>query len=255
MSVADNVISLAKNYIGYLGKYSNKDLYSFKANANGKYNMFAYELDALGDWYNGKKNGYDWCDVFVDWLMYKSFGEDIALKVLYQPHKSLGAGVKYSAQYYKDNKAFFDKPKPGDQIFFGDKKSGTWYHTGIVTEVTSTYVNTVEGNASAKFDGKKYASAVAAFRYPLTYSTIIGYGRPNYAVVKDDGEKEPEQVDNGYDGKVTATVLNVRSGPSTKYKVVKQLKYATVVHIQEEADGWGKIGDAQWVCLQYIKKV
>lgn len=183
MPSVDNLITLAKHYVGYLGKYMDQDLESFTANPNGKYNMFASELDSLGDFYNGKKNGYDWCDVFYDWLLYKTFGKELALKLLCQPLKSLGAGVKYSAQYYKNNNQFFSTPQVGDQIFFGNAVNDTWTHTGIVTEVTSSYVNTVEGNAQATFNGIKYESAVAAFRYPLTWGSIRGYGRPNWNLI------------------------------------------------------------------------
>ena len=182
-SVSD-LITLAKHYVGYLGKYIDQDLESFTSNPNGKYNLFAYELDSLGDFYNGKKNGYDWCDVFYDWLFYKTFGKELALKLLCQPLKSLGAGVKYSAQYYKDNNQFLTTPQVGDQIFFGSSTNDTWTHTGIVTEVTNSYVNTVEGNAKATFNGVEYESAVAAFRYPLSWSTIRGYGRPDWNLIE-----------------------------------------------------------------------
>lgn len=183
MPSVDTLVTLAKHYVGYLGKYIDKDLESFTANTNGKYNLFASELDALEDFYNGKKNGYDWCDVFYDWLVYKTFGKELALKLLCQPLESLGAGVKYSAQYYKNNNQFFSTPKAGDQIFFGNSINDTWTHTGIVTEVSSSYVYTVEGNAQATFDGTKYESAVAAFRYPLTWGSIRGYGRPNWSLI------------------------------------------------------------------------
>lgn len=184
MVSVNDLVATAKSYIGYLGKKSNEDLESFTGNVNGKYNKFAAELDALGDFYNGNKNGYDWCDVFYDWLVYTTFGKDTALKLLCQPLKSLGAGVKYSAQYYKNNNQLFATPQVGDQIFFGSSVNDTWTHTGIVTEVTNSYVNTVEGNAQATFNGTKYESAVAAFRYPLTWGSIRGYGRPNWNLVE-----------------------------------------------------------------------
>lgn len=177
MTPQERLIATAQDQDGYLGKKSNDQLDDPKANAGGKYNKFARDLDALGDFYNGKKNGFDWCDVFVDWCYASTFGRDIAQKLLCQPDKSLGAGTGYSLDYYKAKGRFFTAPQPGDQIFFGDAKS-TW-HTGIVTEVKGGYVYTEEGNAGAP-------SAVRSCKYPLNYSTIKGYGRPDWSLVPED---------------------------------------------------------------------
>lgn len=191
----EQIVSLANSYVGYLGKKSVDELYDYKENANGKYNMFAYELDQVNGFYNGKKNGYDWCAVFVHWLFYKQFGKANTMNMLYLLDNSLGAGVKYAAQYYKQNNSFYDSPEVGDQIFFGT--SNTWNHTGIVINVENGFVSTVEGNAKASFDGITYDSAVARFRYPLNYDYIIGYGRPNWSVVEQSETKDftQEQFD------------------------------------------------------------
>ena len=57
--------------------------------------------------------------------------------------------------------------------------------------------------------------------------------------------------------KVTANVLNVRSGPGTGYKINRDVKKDEVYTIVEEsADGeWGKLkSGAGWICLKYTKK-
>lgn len=46
--------------------------------------------------------------------------------------------------------------------------------------------------------------------------------------------------------------LNVRKTPNGK--IVKILSNKTEVTISEELDGWGKIGEDQWVNLKYIIK-
>ena len=54
-------------------------------------------------------------------------------------------------------------------------------------------------------------------------------------------------------GKVTASVLNVRSGPGSSYKVVSTLKKGKTVTIYEEKNGFYRIGDNKWCSADYIK--
>lgn len=53
------------------------------------------------------------------------------------------------------------------------------------------------------------------------------------------------------------TVLNVRTGPGTNYKVIKTLDNKTVVKVYEIRSGWAKISKTaeQWVMLTYLKKI
>lgn len=181
MTAAERLIATAEGQLGYLGKKTNAQLDDFKANPGGRFNRFARDLDALGDFYNGRKNGYDWCDVFVDWCFVHTFGRTLAQKLLCQPDRSLGAGTGYSLSYYKQKGRFFASPQAGDQIFFGDSKS-TW-HTGIVVKVAGGFVHTVEGNAGNP-------SAVRACRYTIGGRNIKGYGRPDWSLVPDEKEDD-----------------------------------------------------------------
>lgn len=146
---------------------------------NGKHTKYAKELDALGDFYNTPKDGYDYCDVFFDWLFVKSFGADIGRRMIYQPKKSSGAGVPYSAGYYKANGAFKKVAEVGSQIFFGG------YHTGIVVEIEGDYIYTVEGNTGA-YNG------VERKKYVKTNPAIAGFGVPNWTLalnIKNEDSK------------------------------------------------------------------
>lgn len=157
-AAVNKVINLAKSEVGYVP-------------TNGKHTKYAKELDALATFYNTPKDGYDWCDVFFDWLFVKSFGAEIGRKMLYQPLKSLGAGVGYSKDYYIQNGAFTKNPQIGSQIFFGNT------HTGIVTGFDSTYVYTIEGNAgggNGQVQRKVYAKSSL---------NISGYGIPDWKLV------------------------------------------------------------------------
>lgn len=183
MTPQERLVSTAAGQVGYLGKKTNDQLDSFSANAGGRFSRYARDLDALGDFYNGPKQGFDWCDVFVDWCFVQSFGRELAQKLLGQPDRSTGAGTGYSLGFFKIKGRLFTAPQPGDQIFFGDDKS-TW-HTGIVTRVADGTVTTIEGNAGSPL-------GVHEFRYPLSYGSIKGYGRPDWTLVPSGpDETEP----------------------------------------------------------------
>lgn len=189
----ERLIEIAMAEVGYLEKATNAQLDDPTANAGLKnWNKYARDLDALGDFYNGKKNGYNWCDVFVDWCFVQAFGKDLALKLLEAPLKSCGAGVNYSANYFKGdlykNSGQFHTgtPAPGDQIFFGT--ATTWQHTGLVYAVDKTYVYTIEGNTTGASGVVANGGGVAKKKYKLTYSGIKGYGRPDWSLVGGTAE-------------------------------------------------------------------
>ena len=168
---ASKVVNWALGEVGYTETPDNKTKYA-------EYIDTTYPL-----FYNGKKNGYDWCDVFVDCGFLQCYGYENALRLLCQPEESAGAGVGYSADYYKEKGQFHSSPKVGDQIFFYNQEIGERTHTGLVVDVDSSYVYTVEGNSS---------NAVRKHTYSLNDSSIYGYGRPNY---DEGGETEPEDPD------------------------------------------------------------
>ena len=187
----EKVISLALSHEGYLEKKSNAQLDDFKANAgNNNFTKFARDLDAIPGFYNGRKNGFPWCDVFVDWLFVQAFGAENAKKLLCQPDKSLGAGCGYSARYYKAKGQFHAKdPKPGDQIFFTDS-AGDVCHTGLVYKADKLYVYTIEGNTSTASGVVGNGGGVWRKQYALSYNRIYGYGRPMYDSVMETKERE-----------------------------------------------------------------
>lgn len=195
MTAAEKVLAIARAEIGYCEKKTNAQLDDKTANAgSNNYTKYARDLDQMG-MYNGKKQGYAWCDVFADWCYIQAFGLEIAIKITGQPMGGLGAGCKYSANYYKQMGRFFTtKPQPGDQIFFSSDGGKTMYHTGIVSAVSNGKVYTIEGNTSSAPGVVSNGGMVAEKSYNLNYSKIGGYGRPNWALVPDVEEKEPDIV-------------------------------------------------------------
>ena len=192
MTTANDVIKIAKDEVGYLEKTSNANLYSKTANAGkNNYTKYAYEFDTkYSGFYNGKKNGFAWCDMFVDWCFVMAFGVEKAKKLLCQPSKSCGAGCKYSRNYYKEKGQLHTSPKVGDQIFFYGSKKSDIAHTGLVYAVDKSYVYTIEGNTSSKSGVVANGGCVAKKKYKLNYSRIAGYGRPKY----DEEVKETVEV-------------------------------------------------------------
>lgn len=192
MEQASKVLEIALNEVGYKGKKSNSQLDNKTANTSGKYNKYARDLDNISGFYNGKKNGYDWCDIFVDWCFVQAFGVEKALELLCQPRKSTGAGCGFSMNFYKSKGRLFNSPEVGDQIFFG--KDGDIYHTGLVYKVENGRVYTVEGNSEN--------SEVAKWDYPIGADYIAGYGRP----VCDEEVKPkptPTPAEPNYTGVIT----------------------------------------------------
>lgn len=260
----NKVIAIAKAEEGYLEKKSNENLDSKTANAGSKnYTKYARDLDKLG-FYNGKKNGVAWCDIFVDWCFVQAYGLENAQKLTFQKigKSNSGAGCKYSRNYYKNNGRLFDKPAPGDQIFFYGSNLSDISHTGLVAKVDNTYVHTVEGNTSSESGVVANGGCVREKKYKLNFNRIAGYGRPDYGTqastttttttTKTETKEEP--------GKKYVTVtggsVNIRSGDSTKYgKVATLKKGAKYEYVATSVStGWHAIrydGKIAWISNNY----
>lgn len=200
----EKVIETALNEVGYLEKKTNSKLDSKTANAGyGNFTKYARDLDNIKYFYNGKKNGYAWCDIFVDWCFVQVYGSQKAREILCQPKKSSGAGCAFSLNYYKSKKQFYKSPIVGDQIFFKRGKEIT--HTGLVYKVDETTVYTIEGNTSYGSGVIANGGAVVKKSYNLTSSYIAGYGRPKYGVAmnNEDQVRKPQLVCDGVWGKDT----------------------------------------------------
>ena len=166
-NTVDKVINIALNEVGYLEKKSNSQLDSKTANAgSANYTKYGKNMGC---------NGLAWCDAFVDWCFEQAFGREKAKELL-------GGFSNYtptSAQYFKCMGRWHTaNPKVGDQIFF--RNSTRICHTGIVYQVDSSRVYTIEGNTSGASGVIANGGGVCKKSYPLNYSKIAGYGRPKY---------------------------------------------------------------------------
>lgn len=182
MTAIERVIARARAEVGYIEKYSRQNLDDKTANAGeGNNTKYARDLDALGI-YNGKKQGYDWCDVFADWCFIMEFGEELGLEMICQPEKSYGAGVNSSAGYYKAEGRLDKKPAVGDQVYFIGS-DGLYYHTGLVAAVDADTITTIEGNAG--YNSTRVVETV----YKRSDKKLGAFGHPKWHLA----EKAPEK--------------------------------------------------------------
>lgn len=121
-----------------------------------------------------------WCDFFADYAYIHCFGYELGTRMTYQS-PSGSALCKTSAGFYQQNGAWTQTPEVGDQIFF--YVGGDINHTGIVIEVSTFTIDTVEGNSG---------DAVRRNTYYLTDNSIAGYGRPKWSLLSNDIEDAVE---------------------------------------------------------------
>lgn len=173
------LLEIARAELGYKEKETNSQLDDKTANAgDGNWTKYARDLHSAG-YYQAAKNGYAWCDMFVDWCFWKLGGSKEKGEWLECQTGLYGAGCEWSSDCYRRAGRFDKNPRPGDQIFFG--KTDAEEHTGIVEKIEDGKVHTIEGNAS---------NMCKRCTYSLTSSRIVGYGHPRF-----DDEPEVEEED------------------------------------------------------------
>lgn len=165
----DALIATAENEVGYLEKKSNSQLDDKTANA-GYNNYTKYWRDVYPQY-----QAQAWCAAFVSWCMMKTFGLDVAKKLLkhwpYVYCPTLGnLFTKYA------------NPQRGDIVIF--YRNGTFAHTGIVTKVEGDKFYTIEGNTSAGSTVVPNGGGVFAKSYYNSNLPGTKFCRPDYSIVK-----------------------------------------------------------------------
>lgn len=171
MSEIRKILDIANAEVGYLEKASNNNLDDKIANAGDKnYTKYAEEMDTLKV-YNGPKQGYAWCNVFIDWCFYKALGIDRARELLI----GFSAGCTQDYNWFKSKGQIVPGPQIGDLVFFGDIS-----HIGIIENVDNDRIYTIEGNTSNAAELIINGGQVAKKSYLKTSKYIYGYARPKY---------------------------------------------------------------------------
>ena len=213
---ATKLVEIATAEIGYHEKATNANLDSKTANSGNK-NFTKYGRDLFkAGFFNGNKNGFDWCAQFPTWCVWKLTGKDKKkTEYILCVGGDLSAGCGFALKYYKAAGRFDKTPKVGDQIFFKyTNDDSTADHTGIVVRVTDSLIETVEGNSGNEVKRKAYQR---------TDKTIIGYGHPRY-------DAEPEKTVTKEVKTVNIAMPILRKGSTgeavkTLQRLLRQLQY------------------------------
>lgn len=241
MSMVEKVLAVAGAEVGYLEKETKNDLDDKTANAGDKnITKYARDMDGISWFYNGRKQGVAWCDVFVDWCFVQAFGAEKARELLCQPKKSSGAGCNSSMGYYRKAGRLFSSPCVGDQVFFWSSEYPDQAgHTGIVEKVTSSRIYTIEGNTTGASNKVANGGGVARKNYTISYGRIAGYGRPDYSLVEEKEIGGGEKM--SYTAKVTADsgkTVNLREKADKNSKILYQVPIGSTVYTEGSSGGW-----------------
>ena len=214
------------------------------------------------DFYNTKKQGAEWCDIFVDYcILVNSADMNEALYVTCQPSKSCGAGCSFSYDYYKKQGRVGNDPQIGAQIFFGTGKKPT--HTGIVVDVYGDSVVTVEGNSD---------NMVKRHTYKKSSSRIFGYGYPRYSEEAPQPapapvpqpqpapEPTPAPAPSGelYKVKTNGSNLRLRVAPNPNAAVLALMPNGSKVTVSGTNGGWSRTtykGNTGWAYSKWLTKI
>lgn len=227
---------------------------------------YGHEIDTIWPtWYNGKKDGFDWCTQFVDWNFLTTYGYDASKILLNRPDKNFGAVVKYAYNYLNAKGRTGNEPRHGAVIYFQNARGLS--HTGIVVDFDSTTVTTVEGNSGR---GNYF---VVKKKYQRNDSYIYGYGYPLYEEVNPQPSPDPDpktldgyKVGEKYEVTCKDT-LNVRTAASVvNTTIITALKPGTqfvarALTRDDSGNTWMRIDNpvAGWICCifdgdKYVKE-
>ena len=171
-------------------------------------------------------------------------------------------------------------------VYETDPKGIYFEESSITLDIGESYVPNVLGVATGRTVDAVIEPGTGTSRNVIDIEdddTIIGtqegtaYVTAVYEFISDDGETTKYEsssmkitvTDEIYDDEteedddsststymVTASTLNVRTGPSTSYsKASYQLKSGQLVTVESIAGGWAKLSDGNYVSAQYLMAV
>lgn len=162
----------------YLDKFGSSILYD-TTNFAGSDNLtkYAYELNQAG---LGHPNGYAWCQTFIAWLFWKSYGADIADKLLCGKLRSASTMVVKDAMLKGDRLVPLARAEAGDIVYRSRSGGG---HVGLVIgRASNGKIITVEGNTSPT-DATAWNGGQVARHTGASWEWCV---RPDYSILEDD---------------------------------------------------------------------
>lgn len=137
--------------------------------------------------------------------------------------------MKYKSVTVKKNQ----KVKKGDKL-------------GIISDTGNTYGRHLHFDVS--MPGKQNGG-----RYVSDQNRTYFDPKPFLTGAKRLSKDKPAPIKtNRY--KVTASVLNVRSGAGTNYSKVGRLKKGSIITVYEVKNNFGRIADGQWCSMDYLQE-
>lgn len=231
MATVNKFVTIAQHNIGY--KETGKNITKYAEAFDHEYWQF----------FNTKKQGCEWCSLFVHFCAVKTIGKEETLKFFGEkPVKSnAAAGVGFFWDYLKAKgyKSSVSKAKMGDIIFFKNSKGIS--HVGIVEKVDSKNIISIEGNKS---------NMVKRVTHAKTSSTIYGVMAPKWEIFdKEESapvndpvpDPVPEKPSNEYKVNTKSDPLMLRSGPGINYPIIVRMKKGSKVKYISSSGAWYKV--------------
>lgn len=255
MAEIDSLRTTAIDEVDYLEKSwaaynANPEVIYDKYDGAGRDNVtkYAKEMDDL-EVYNGPKQGYAWCKVFVDWCFVQSFGLDRASELL----MNWTASCTQAYNTFRANGRTINTPQPGDLVFFGDCE-----HIGIVMDVDESKIYTVEGNTSGTTGLVANGGKVAQKEYYKSSSYIYGYARPDYdeqpeppTPSGDETIKEIQEWVNTYGADIE---VDGEYGPETHWAITSVYQIELNAQYGAGLDVDGEFGILTYEATPIVKK-
>ena len=246
MAKRDEFIKLSQSQVGYAETGSNITKYS------------KYFDTTAWQWFNTKKQGAEWCSIYLCYLCCMILGPEVALKFLGcpSPKNNCAAGVKYLYQYLEKKGYKVDSKAggPGDIIVLNSKK-----HVGHIEFVQDGYYHTIEGNKSNKVARAKYkiGSSTVSGVFHLPFEQYDSAPAPTPAPEPTPAPVPTPSTEN-YKVKTNGSTLALRVAPNAKSALICWMPNGSKVTVSGSQDGWLRTtykGQTGWAYGKWMKKL
>lgn len=193
--IRNKIVSVASNEVGYKG-----------TSTYSKY----------GEWY-GYQGG--WCTTFVFWC-FNNAGAAYSVD-LYGTITPSGGNCNsmiswYSSKGRYEKRTSGYKPKTGDLVFFDWSGNGSSQHVGIVTSVSGSTINTIEGNCSGYVKERSYTQDGS--KPYNNISSILGYGALDFTQVSSNVSNGTQEEINETQSRTTTKKQTTTKSQTTTEK-------------------------------------
>ena len=245
MSKRDEFVKLSQSQVGYGETGTNITKYS------------KYFDTTAWQWFNTKKQGAEWCSIYLCYLCCMILGPEEALKFLGcpSPKNNCAAGVKYLYQYLEKKGYKVDSKAggPGDVIVLNSKK-----HVGHIERVESGFYYTIEGNKNNKVARGKYkiGSSTVSGVFHLPFEQYDGAPAPTPAP-QPTPTPAPQPSTTNYKVKTNGSSLALRVAPNAKSALICWMPNGSKVTVSSSQNGWLRTtykGQTGWAYGKWMVK-